>query len=121
MFVWLPLIINGIVTLLYMAFQWVAISGIISKKPRIILAWLILAAIQCFLEIVYFIVESHTNWIYPKPNGLVLSFILKPLSLLATLIVTGLYYRSIKNDDEAGEAVPILHTGKNLRHPTVAN
>ena len=94
MLLWLPLIINGIISLLLMVLH---ISGINFKKPRIVLAWLILASIQFFLEIVFIIVLFNNEYLYKEYYWLVLAFILKPLSQLITLILTGLHYKNMKN------------------------
>ena len=107
MFIWIPHIINGIITFLYMALH---ISGINAKKPRIILAWLILAGIQWVFEIIFIFVIWSTWNIYMEYFWLIHPFILKPLALLTTLIITGFHYENIKNKDQAGEVIPILRS-----------
>ena len=104
MFNGIPLIIDGIVPLLLTV---LLISGIIMKKRRIIFAWGILAGIQFVLEIaanVFLIIILFP--VLPK----MLAVILKTLSQLTTLILTGLHYCTM-NGGQAGEVIPMSHTG----------
>ena len=98
------LTINVIITVLYMVFLYLGL-----KKPWIIGYWLFFAGIQCALEIgfsMYIIIDiiriPHITQEYP----VVTLALLKPLSLLTALILTGFHYRTMKGG-QVGEVIPM--------------